>query len=103
MWLIDAKRKGLTFYVSKEFIGSVSFEESSWFSGYDEKFYYGKGAFYQAVHPKTKYLWMMYFACRTKKSSLLKFSNRIKLMKDGSKGFNSGVGFDDYLKNKKEL
>ncbi len=103
MWLIDAKRKGLTFYVSKEFIGSVSFEESSWFSGYDEKFYYGKGAFYQAVHPKTKYLWMMYFACRTKKSSSLKFSNRIKLMKDGSKGFNSGVGFDDYLKNKKEL
>ncbi len=103
MWLIDAKRKGLTFYVSKELIGSVSFEESSWFSGFDEKFYYGKGAFYQAVHPRTKLLWMLYFALRTRKSASICFSKRISLMKDGSNGFNSVVCFDDYLKNKKEL
>ena len=98
MWLIDAKRKGLTFYVSKELIGSVSFEESSWFSGYDEKFYYGKGAFYQAVHPKTKYLWMMYFAFRTGKRTKFSFSKRIEYMKDGFTGYKNGVGFKDYKK-----
>ena len=66
MWLTDARRKGLTFYVSKEIIGKVSFENSTWFSGADERFYRGKGAFYAATHPKTFGLWMNYFVLRTK-------------------------------------
>ena len=66
IFLIDAKRKGLKMYVSKETIGSVFFKDSSWYTGIDEKFFFGKGAFYAAVHPHTKYLWMIYFALRTK-------------------------------------
>ena len=87
MWLTDARKKGLTFYVSKETIGKVDFENSTWFSGFDEKMYYGKGAFYQAAHTKTKLLWMLYFAVRTTKRSDLNFSQKIKWMKDGSKGY----------------
>jgi len=86
MWLTDAKRAGLTFYVSKETIGKVSFESSSWYTGVDEKYYYGKGAFYQAVHPRAKYLWMLYFALRTK-SPTLSFKNKIKWMKAGARGY----------------
>ena len=87
MWLTDARKKGLTFYVSKETIGSVSFETSTWFSGADEKFYYGKGAFYQALHPKTKYMWMLYLAFRTLKGGDLTLFEKIKFMKLGSKGY----------------
>lgn len=87
IWLTDAKKQGLTFYVSKETIGKVSFDESTWFTGFDEKMYYGKGAFYQAAHPKTKLLWMLYFAVRTTNRSDLNFSQKIKWMKDGSKGY----------------
>lgn len=103
MWLTDARKKGLTFYVSKETIGSVSFETSTWFSGADEKCYYGKGAFYQALHPKTKYMWMIYFALRTLKDGELTFFEKIKFMKLGNEGykemkpFNSDKGLNQSL------
>lgn len=97
MWLQEVKRKGLTFYVSKETIGKVSFEDSTWFTGFDEKMYYGKGAFYQAVHPKTKYLWMMYFAFRTVKISELSFCARLKLMYDGMNGYIFARSNDYYM------
>ena len=49
MWLNDAKKKGLKFYVSKEIIGNVSFDESTWFTGFDEKFFYAK-EFFPKLH-----------------------------------------------------
>ena len=87
MWLTDAKRKGLTFYVSKETIGKVSFNVSTWYTGADERFYYGKGAFYQAVHPKTKWFWMLYFLFRTKRSSELSFREKWRWMSRGGMGY----------------
>lgn len=95
MWLTDARKKGLVFYVSKETIGRVDFENSSWFSGFDEKMYYGKGAFYQAAHPKTKIFWMLYFAARTQKFSDLKFSDKIKWMKCGNNGYREMKPFEN--------
>mgnify|MGYP001035508895 FL=1 len=86
IWLTDARRKDLVFYVSKETIGTVSFENSSWFTGADERFYYGKGAFYEAVHPKTKYLWMLYFLWRTR-TSKFKFKEKVKYMREGSSDY----------------
>ena len=61
MWLTEAKRKGLTFYVSKETIGKVSFAESTWFTGYSDKFFFGKGAWCEAVHRRFFYFWSMFF------------------------------------------
>lgn len=87
IWLADAKRKGLVFYVSKETIGTTTFQKSSWFTGANEKFYYGKGAFYQAVHPRTKYIWMLYFAFRTLHSSELTIFERLKWMSHGNQGY----------------
>lgn len=96
MWLQDAKRKGLTFYVSKETIGRVSFASSTWFSGFDERFYYGKGAFYQAARPKLKYLWILYMALKTYRSKEMKFVDKIKWMYYGTKGYKSLISYDDY-------
>lgn len=96
IWLTDARKKGLTFYVSKETIGKVDFENSSWFSGFDEKMYYGKGAFYQAAHPKTKYLWMCYFVLRTRGYSETTISQKISWMKNGAKGYSELLSFKDF-------
>jgi len=96
MWLIDAKRKGLKFYVSKETIGTVSFNESTWFTGADEKFYFGKGAFYASVHSKTFIPWMLYFASRTRHSKKLSFVQKIKWMKLGKQGYLEMKGFSEF-------
>ena len=98
-WLIEAKRKGLKFYVSDKTIGTVSFEESTWFTGADEKFYFGKGAFYAANHPKSISLWMLYFALRTRNAGELTFSEKIKWMKIGKKGYREMKGFSEFIKN----
>lgn len=96
IWLTDAKKMGLTFYVSKETIGKVSFDESTWFTGFDEKMYYGKGAFYQAAHPKTKYLWMCYFVLRTRGFSETTIRQKVSWMKNGAKGYSELLSFKDF-------
>lgn len=96
MWLTDARKNGLTFYTSKETIGKVSFEESTWFTGFDEKMYYGKGAFYQAAHPKTKYIWMLYFALRTKNKSEMSAKEKLRWMKKGNDGYKHILSFNEY-------
>ena len=94
MWLAEAKRKGLTFYVSNKTIGRVKFDESTWFTGYDEKFYFAKGAFYQAVHPKTFWLWMNYFVLRTKGMGKLKAAEKRRWIKQGRVGYKTMKGFE---------
>ena len=95
-FLLDLRKAGLTIYVSKETIGNVSFATSTWFTGYDEKFYYGKGAFYQAVHPKTKFFWSMYFALRTYQCKEIRFLDKLKWMRYGVKGYQSFQSFDQF-------
>lgn len=97
MWLADAKKAGLRFYVSKETIGRVSFDESTWFTGYDEKFYFGKGAYYQATHPKTFRLWQAYFLLRTRSFGNLPAGEKKKWMRLGRQGYNQMRPYKDFI------
>lgn len=97
MWLNDVKKKGLNIYVSKEIIGKVSFEKSTWFDGYDKKFYFGKGAYYQAAHPKTFCLWMKYFVWRTRKFGNMNKKDKIYWIKQGRKAFIKGKSFSEMI------
>lgn len=101
IWLTDAKRKGLTIYVSNKTIGTVSFETSTWFTGYDEKYYFGKGAFYQAARPKLIFLWMVYFVLRTRGWGNLNIADKIKWMRLGAKGYRMNQGFEFFTKEQK--
>ena len=95
MWLNSARKSGLNFYVSNQTIGKVSFETSTWFDGDEEKFYFGKGAYYAATHPKTFSIWMTYFLLRTRKSRKMSFSDKIKWMKLGGDGYKNMKPFDE--------
>lgn len=95
LFLTDMRKKGLKFYVSKETIGMVSFENSTWFTGADEKYYYGKGAYYECVHKKSFWIWALYFALRTKKASKLNLKEKLKWMKKGKRGFKDQKSYLD--------
>ena len=96
MWLNEARKKGLTFYVSKETIGTVSFEQSTWFTGINEKFFYGKGAFYAAVHPNLFFLWQLYFALRTKSMTTMSFKSKMKWINNGRRGYKQMLQYEDF-------
>lgn len=96
MWLQDARKAGLRIYVSKETIGHVSFEKSTWFSGYDERFFYGKGAFYATVHPRTFLPWCFYLTLRTGKYKGIPFFEKLRWMRRGRNGFRQMLSYKDY-------
>ena len=99
MWLAEARKKGLRFYVSKETIGKVSFDTSSWFTGYDEKYYFGQGAYYQATRPKSIGLWKLYSILRTYHYRTLPISEKWKWLKYGAKGYRQMIPYDQWKEN----
>lgn len=95
MFLMALRKAGLKFYVSKETIGTVSFEVSTWFTGRNEKYFFAKGAFYCAVHPKTTGVWMLYFAFRIKQCALT-FTQKMKWMRHGRRAYREMLSFKAY-------
>lgn len=102
MWLHEARRKGLTLYVSCETIGKTSFEKSTWFTGYDEKYYFGQGAYYQAVYPKTFALWVVYSVVRTYQYHTLTLKEKIKWIQYGAKGYKKMISYEQWKELEKE-
>lgn len=103
MFLMSLRNAGLIFYVSKETIGTVSFEKSTWFSGRNEKYFYARGAFYKAVHPKTIFLWMLNCALNIKNTELT-FSHKMKWMRYGIDGYKKMISYEQFCNflNKKQ-
>ena len=66
IFLTDLLKKGLTIYVSNKLIGCVNMNESSWYRGINEEFFFNKGAFCAATNKHPKYLYMLYYAFRVK-------------------------------------
>lgn len=102
MWLRDAKRKGLTFYVSKETIGKVDMEESSWFTGYDEKFFFGKGACCAAMYGRWAGVWCLYYALRYRQTGSMTFGEKRKWMRIGMDGYREMRPFAKFWNEEKE-
>lgn len=96
IWLRAARRAGLTFYVSKETIGQVSYETSSWFTGYDEKYYYGVGACYEALNPKTASLKALRRVYSERNRSSLSKKQKLRWIKNGRNGYKKMLSFNDY-------
>ena len=102
-WLKDVNRKGLTFYVSDKSIGKIYFDESSWFEGFNEKFFYSKGAFLKSMYPKTAYLWILYLVFRYRKNEGITNKDRWNWACYGIKGYKEMLGFDDYCTKYKKI
>lgn len=96
IWLRDAKRKGLTFYVSKETIGKVDMNESSWFTGYDEKFFFGKGACCAAMYGRWAGLWSAYYLFRYRRAGELSMSQKYAWMCCGMDGYRQMRPYSDF-------
>lgn len=101
-WLIDAYSRKLNVYVSKEIIGNVSFDNSSWFSGVDKRYFYGFGAYYKDAHPKTYPLWILYFALRTTRMTKMSFFEKIRWMRNGIKGYENILSYESFVKTEAE-
>lgn len=99
MWLNHMNQKRMCFYVSKEIIGKVSFAESTWFTGHDEKYFFGRGAYLKAVHPRSFFLWLVYTIIRTSRMDSFPVREKIRWMLKGKTGYQKMKPFEEFKKD----
>lgn len=63
-FLQECIKKKLKIYSSKKIIGVVDHGESTWFSGYTDKFFYDKGVWFYKNYPKLSFLLAFYHCCK---------------------------------------
>lgn len=97
LFLIELRKKGLNIYVSDKCIGEINMEDSSWYKGANEEFYFNKGALCSSVYSSILvHIKKFYFALRV--DSDLSFSKRLKYFSEGVKAYKEGKTYQDLFK-----
>lgn len=89
LFYLECVRKKLNVYTCADSVGMNLYRESTWFKGYNDRFFYDKGAWIACAFPKVKHIVKWYFAIRFKKRTDLPFGAIIKRLRQGIKGYKS--------------
>ena len=79
LFLKELIEKGLKLYKSTIRIASVDMSDSTWFKGYNEKYFKDKGALIEAAYPRCSYLLAILQSVRNSKKSLGSYKKAAKL------------------------
>lgn len=98
LFLREALKKNLKVYSHPFTIGSVNHETSTWFEGFNEKYFYDKGAWLQIAFPVLKHLLVWYFVFKFANIKDLSINDIYKLEYSGMKAFKKGLSYDEWEK-----
>ena len=88
MFIMAALRNKLKIYSSPVNLGTVYHRESTWFKGYDEKYFFNKGALFTAISVRFRFLWIMQYLIRHKETwKEFHFFKALKFMLKGSNDY----------------
>lgn len=59
IFIYDCLSKGIKIFSSTEVIASVNFENSTWFNGYNEKYYFDKGALFANLNCNLRLVYLL--------------------------------------------
>lgn len=76
----------LRLYAHPYVLGTCCKDRSSWFVGYNEKYFYDKGVLVRHLFPHTAYLMALYFAIRFKRETKVSVWRRLRLVYAGVRG-----------------
>ncbi len=76
----------LQVYAYPYVLGTCCKDQSSWFSGYNDKYFYDKGVLVRHLFPHTAYLMALYFGVRFKRETSVGVWRRIRLVYAGVRG-----------------
>ncbi len=74
---------GLKVYSDSYVLGSCCKDTSSWFTGFNEKYFYDKGVLVRNLFPKTAYIMALYFGAYFKRETEIGLFKRLKLVYRG--------------------
>ena len=75
--------RGLKVYAHEYALGTCAKDTSTWFVGFDEKYFYDKGVLMRYLFPRIPHVMAVYFAVRFKRPTEIKTSQRVRLMLEG--------------------
>lgn len=88
LFLVDSLNNGLKIYSSTKNIGVVNHTSSTWFKGYDEKYFFDKGALFTAINKRhRRFLILQYLLRHRELFTNIKFFKAWKIMREGSKAY----------------
>lgn len=87
--------QGLKVYTDPYVLGRRSKDDSSWFTGYNEKFLYDKGVSYGFLFPKMKYIVAVYYGIRFRSKTGFPLLKNISLIIRGAKNGKSLKEYSD--------
>jgi glycosyltransferase involved in cell wall biosynthesis len=97
MFLFDCLGKGLKIYYVPVEIGKLIVGNgSSWFKGFNEKYFFDKGAWLSACFPKLKFLLIFYVAFRFRKLSELNNTSTFKFLWCGMKAYKNKLSYTEF-------
>lgn len=78
--------RGLKVYAHEYVLGTCAKDTSTWFVGYNEKYFYDKGVLMCSLFPRIPHVMALYFAIRFKRQTKITVGKRILLMQEGVRG-----------------
>ena len=97
LFFADIHKSGLRAYTYPAVIADLYSEKSSWFKGFDEKYFYDTGAFLRAAYPRWMHLMSLYYPLRLRNSTNLGLFQALKWEWNGMHGFNMKKNYSDFL------
>ncbi|MBF7097336.1 glycosyltransferase family A protein [Alkalibacter mobilis] len=96
LFLRDALKRGLKVYSHPFVIAYVNKDDSTWFKGYDERYFFDNGAWLETAFPILKHLLVWYFVFKFSKRSKIGKIEILKLQYAGIKSFHKGISYHEW-------
>ncbi len=99
-FIINCYKRGLKVYTYDYVLGVTSKDSSTWFTGYNEKYFYDTGALAKNTFGIFAIPYIIRFALRTEVEGKITFKKKIDLMIAGYKNYKNLVSYDEWEKGK---
>lgn len=97
LFIKDLFKKGARIYTNSYILGKCSYDSSTWFTGYNEKFFYDKGVFIACAFSKWVQIpILIYFTLRFNKCGNIGIKDKMKTLLAGKRNFNSLITYNEW-------
>ena len=99
-FIINCYKRGLKVYTYDYVLGVTSKDSSTWFTGFNEKYFYDTGALAKNTFGVFAIPYMLRFALRTKAEEKINFKKKIELMLAGYRNYKKLISYDEWKKGR---
>lgn len=100
IFCMDCHKSKLQMYTFPGYLCSVNCEQSTWFRGFDEKYFYDVGAYLSNVFPHIKTILKWYYPWRCRYLTELSTFQIVSAIHDGFRGYRREWNYAQYVRNK---